>query len=63
MRNVKQADAQIQDSRYLAEHKDFQVSVSCKVARLPRGSDDAEYLEYPDITAEIINNASGVATA
>lgn len=55
--------AKIKNSRYMANQKDFQVSVSCKVARLRRGSDDVRYLEFPEITAEVINNASNSATA
>ena len=52
----------MEDPRYMSAQKDFKVSVSCKVARLPRGSGEIEYFNYPDVTPAIIGNASTSAT-
>jgi hypothetical protein len=42
----------------LSKSKDFKISISCKVAPLPGEEGQVVYEAYPDITDEIIGNAS-----
>ena len=46
----------------MAEEKSFKVNVGCKVAKLPRGSDEVQYESYPEIYEQIIANASSAPT-
>ena len=57
-----QVNAESKDPREMKDEKSFEVSVSCKKARLPRDSGDVTYEDYPEIFQEIINHASPTPT-
>lgn len=55
---VVTVDGQRIDPRMLSAQKDFEISVSCKVAPLPGEEGTVVYETYPEISREIIGNAS-----
>ena len=46
----------------MKEEQNFEISVSCKKARLPRDSGDVIYEQYPEIFHDIIARASPTPT-
>ena len=46
----------------MKDEQSFEISVSCKKARLPRDSGDVTYEEYPEIFQDIIAQASPTPT-
>ena len=46
----------------MAEEKSFKVNVGCKVAKLPRGSDEVQYESYSEIFEQIVAKASSAPT-
>ena len=57
-----QVNAESKDPRAMKEEKSFEISISCKKARLPRGSGDVSYEDYPEIIHDIIAHASPTPT-
>jgi tyrosinase len=55
---VVKVDGTRVDPRVLRERKDFRISVSCKVAPLPGQEGTVVYETYPEISNDIIANAS-----
>jgi len=55
-------NGELEDPRNLAKHKHFRINISCKVSRLPRGSDDVSYEVYPEIVRDIVSRASATLT-
>ena len=59
---MKQVNGELEDPRNLFKRKQFRINVSCKVSRLPRGSDDVQYEVYLEIIRDIVSRASATAS-